>query len=95
MALAETADRGVARHRADACRAMRHERRARARPRGRGRRLAAGMAAAHDDDVVVRFGVRDPVHAVAVAEARRGVKNPVCAGVSRETPAVLRGPCFT
>ncbi len=51
MALAETADGGVAGHLADGGEAVGDQRRARAHA-GRGRsRLAAGMAAADDDDV--------------------------------------------
>ena len=55
MALAEPADRRIARHRADGREPMRDQRRARAHARGRRRGLAAGMAAADDDDVVSRF----------------------------------------
>ena len=51
MALAETADRGIAGHRADGRKAMGHQRGLRAHPRSRARGLAAGMAAADDDDV--------------------------------------------
>ena len=51
VALAEPADGRIARHLADGGEAVRHQRRARAHA-GRGRRsLAAGMAAADDDDV--------------------------------------------
>ena len=51
MTLAQTADRGVAGHRADGRKAMGHQRRPRAHPRGGAGGLAAGMAAADDDDV--------------------------------------------
>ena len=51
MALAEAADRRVARHRADRGRPMGEQHRARAHPRRRRCGLAAGVAAADDDDV--------------------------------------------
>ena len=51
VALAEPADGRVARHLADGGEAVRDQRRARAHARGGRRRLAAGMAAAHHDDV--------------------------------------------
>ena len=51
MALAEPADGRVARHLADGREPVRHQRRARAEAGRRSRRLAAGMAAADDDDV--------------------------------------------
>ena len=57
MALGEPADRRVARHLADRRAAVRQQRRARADPRRRGRRLTAGMAAADHDDVVFRAGL--------------------------------------
>ena len=46
-----TADGRIAGHLADGGDAMRHEGRARAHARRRGRRLAAGMAATDDDDI--------------------------------------------
>ena len=51
MALAEAADRRIARHRADAGELMRNQRRARAEARGRRRRLASRVASADDDHV--------------------------------------------
>lgn len=51
MALAETADRGVAGHGADGREAVRHQGRLCPHPRSRARGFAAGMAAADDDDV--------------------------------------------
>ena len=51
VALAEPADGRVARHLADGGEAVRHQRRARAHAGRRSRRLAAGMAAADNDDV--------------------------------------------
>ena len=54
MALAEPADRGIAGHLADSVEAVRDQRRLRAHARGCGRGLAAGMAAADDDDVECR-----------------------------------------
>ena len=51
MALAETADGGIAGHRADGRKAMGHQRRPRTHARRRARGLAAGVAAADDDDV--------------------------------------------
>ena len=52
MALAEPADRRIARHLADGRRLVGDERRARAHARGGRRRLAAGVAAADNDDIV-------------------------------------------
>ena len=51
MALAEPADRRVARHRADGREAVGDERGSRAHARGRGRSLAARVPAADDDDI--------------------------------------------
>ena len=51
MALAETADRGIAGHRTDGRKAMGHQRRRRAHAAGRARGFAAGVASADDDDV--------------------------------------------
>jgi len=51
MALAEAADRGVARHLADGRKGMGDEPRARAHAGGCGRGLAAGMPAADDDHI--------------------------------------------
>ena len=51
MALAETADRGIAGHGADGRKTMGHQRRLRAHAGSRARGLAAGMAAADHDDV--------------------------------------------
>ena len=51
MALAETADGGIAGHLADRGEAVGEERRPGAKARGRSAGLAAGMAAADDDDV--------------------------------------------
>ena len=59
MALAEAADRRIARHRADGGEAMRHQRGAGAHARGRGRGLAARMPAAHDDHV--KYVIHPPV----------------------------------
>ena len=56
MPLAESADGRIAGHLADGGKPVRDQRRARAHPGGDGRRLAARMAAADDDDVV-GFGV--------------------------------------
>ena len=55
MALAEPADRRIARHRADGRKPMRDQRRARAHARSRRRGFAAGMAATDDDDIKARF----------------------------------------
>ena len=52
MALAEPADRRIARHLADGRGLVGDQRGARAHARGRGSRLAAGMAAADHDDVI-------------------------------------------
>jgi hypothetical protein len=51
MTLAETADGGIAGHRADGGKAMRQQGRRGTRPRRRCRGFTAGMAAADDDDV--------------------------------------------
>ena len=51
MALAQAADGRIAGHLADGREAVGDERRPGAQARGRGRRLAAGMAAADDDDI--------------------------------------------
>jgi hypothetical protein len=51
MALAEPADRRVARHRPDGREPMRDQRSPRTHARGRGRGFAAGVPAANDDDV--------------------------------------------
>ncbi len=51
MALAEPADRRIARHRADGCKTMGHQRRCRTHARGCRRSFAAGVAPANDDDV--------------------------------------------
>ena len=51
MALADPADRGIAGHLADGLELVRQQQRARAKPRGRGRRLAARMPSTDDDDV--------------------------------------------
>ena len=57
MALAETADRGIAGHRPDGREAMGHQGSPRTYPRSRARGLAAGVAATDDDDVEgVRLG---------------------------------------
>src|SRR3546814_5217276 len=52
VTFAEPADRRVARHRADRIDAVRQQQRPGTDPGGCGRSLAAGMAAADDDDVV-------------------------------------------
>src|SRR5262249_6156403 len=54
MALTQASDRGIARHRADGREAMGDERDLGAHARGGRGGLAAGMAAAHDDDIVPR-----------------------------------------
>ena len=51
VALAEPADRWIAGHRADGREPVRHQRGPRTHARGRGRGLAAGVAAADDDNV--------------------------------------------
>ena len=55
VALAQTADRRIARHRADGRERVRDQRGRRAHARSRGRGFTAGMAAAHDDDVEPRL----------------------------------------
>ena len=70
VALAEAADRRVARHLADAVEAMRDQRRARAHAVRRQRGLGAGMAAAdHDDVEAAMFHVKQSL--LAEAEALR------------------------
>src|SRR4029077_8815999 len=51
MAFAKTADRWIARHRANAREALRDKGHARARARGRRRRLASGVAAANHNHI--------------------------------------------
>ena len=53
MAFAETADSGIAGHRADGGETVRHQSRRRTHPGSRSRGLTAGMAAANDDDVEI------------------------------------------
>ena len=57
MALAEPADRRIAGHRPDGREAVRDQRGARAHARGRGRGLAAGVAAANHDDIEGGHGI--------------------------------------
>ena len=57
MALAEPADRRIARHRPDGGEPVRHQGRRGAHAGGRGRGLAAGVAAADHDDVEAVHGV--------------------------------------
>jgi len=52
MAFAKTADRGVTGHDADRVSSMCHQRGARAQACGRGRGLAAGMAATYNDHII-------------------------------------------
>ena len=54
MAFAEAPDSRIARHRADGRKSMGDERRVGSHARGRGGRLATGMASSHDDEVVMR-----------------------------------------
>ena len=56
VALAEAADGRIAGHLADGGEGVGDERRTRAHARSRGRGLAAGMAAAHNDHVELGFG---------------------------------------
>ena len=63
MALAEPADRRIARHGADGGEAMRHQRGLGAHARGRRRGLAARMPAAHDDHV------KYVIHSLSLARA--------------------------
>jgi hypothetical protein len=51
MPLPETADGGIAGHRADRRKAMRHQRRGRTHPRSGSRSFTAGVTAANHDDV--------------------------------------------
>ncbi|KAJ8134516.1 hypothetical protein OY671_012271, partial [Metschnikowia pulcherrima] len=57
MALAQSADRRVAAHRADRLRIETHQRRARAHPRRNGGRLDAGMTAADHDHIELSHGM--------------------------------------
>ncbi len=65
MALAEAADGRIAGHLADGGEGMGDERRARAHAGSRGRGFAAGMAAAHNDHVELRFGHRGEIRVSA------------------------------
>ena len=72
MTLAETADGGIAGHRADGRKAVGHQRGLRAHPRSRARGLAAGVAAADDDDVegLARNSCGTSIAESEIAEAR-------------------------
>src|SRR6516165_5719727 len=91
MAFAQASDRGIARHRADGREAMGDERDLRAHARGRGGGLATSMAAAHDDDIVLR--VHRSKFSERRASTRLGAERPFpkrrCGAgrVSRETCA--------
>ena len=67
MALAQPADGGIARHDADGLALHRHQRSCRTGPGRGGRGLAAGMAAADDDDIVI------PAHRTLPIRACRNV----------------------
>ena len=63
MAFAQAADGRIARHGADAGEALSDERDARSQPRGRGRSLAASVAAAnhnHIESTIHRFTIPRP-----------------------------------
>src|SRR5262249_18747255 len=68
MAFAQASDRRIARHRADGREAMSDERDLGTHARRGGGGLAAGMAAAHDDDIVPR------VHRSGVSERRASTR---------------------
>ena len=77
MALAEPADRRIARHRADGREPLRDKRGARAHARGRGGGLAAGVAAADDDHVETHVDgivMRISKSAVVLVKAQSPVK---------------------
>ena len=76
MALAEAANGRIAGHGADGGEAMRHQRGLRAHARGRGRGLAAGMAAANHDDVELSTAWTLPWRAFS-GGGGRGQKQPV------------------
>ncbi len=82
MALAEAADRGIAGHRADGGEAVRDQRDLRAHARRRRCRLAAGVAAAHDDHVVSR------VHRCEFSRRRPSISPQV-------RPSISDRRCFT
>ena len=65
VALAEPANSGIARHLADGGEGVRDKCRTRAHAGSRGRRLTAGMAAAHNDHVKLRFGHRGKIRVAA------------------------------
>ena len=85
MALAEPADRRIARHGADGGEAMRHQRGLGAHARGRGRGLAARMPAAHDDHVKY---VIHPSSLAMRASIRPDRQRPIQA--TRATPVRVR-----
>src|ERR1700684_4607111 len=85
MALAEAADRRIAGHRADAGKALREERGARAYARYGRRGFAAGVPAANDNDIEPSVH-RNP------AKSARSIRRRICgqsrkSRVSRETAA--------
>ena len=74
MALAEPADRRIARHRADGREAVGQQRGVRAHARSRGRGLAAGVAATDHDDVEVGIHRRSRIRPAFSGSRGRPVK---------------------
>ena len=83
VAFAEAPDGRIARHRANGRNSMGDERRLGSHARGRGGRLAAGMASAHDDDVVCVL-IGSNLQAGLLSQAGQASISPTD-----------RGPCFT
>ena len=92
MALAETADGGIAGHRSDGRETMGHQGSLRTHPRSGTRGFAAGMSAADDDDVErVRLGK----HAGLLSRSCWTRKQKFEESVSRETRVAAWAHCFT
>src|SRR5215471_943886 len=83
MPLAETTDRGIARHRADRVKAMRNERRTGSHAGSRGGRLTSGMAAANNYDIIPHVHIGKSVSSDTLIPALCSGQNPIA--VSRET----------
>jgi hypothetical protein len=75
VALAEAADRRIARHRAHGRKAMRDERRAGPHAGGGRRRLASGVASANDNGVEASVHKIIPSKRLFVSKADSSVKN--------------------
>ncbi len=98
MALAEAADRRIARHHADRIEAQRHQRGFGAGARGSTGRLATSMAAAHHNHIIVigHFQILDSVEIEGHMSPRGEAVKKTSRRVSRETGCQGRVQrCFT